>query len=53
LLLYGVSEQNGLAFATLLHSLQLLLIIIFGIISLFVLFTAGKKSSDSVLIKNN
>ena len=53
LLLYGVSEQNGLAFATLLHSLQLLLIIIFGIISLFVLFTEGKKSSDSVLIKNN
>jgi len=51
LLLYGVSEQNGLAFATLLHSLQLLLIIVFGVISLFFLFTASKKSSDSVLIK--
>ena len=51
LLLYGVSEQNGLAFATLLHSLQLLLIIVFGVISLFLLFSASKNSGDRVIMK--
>jgi glycosyltransferase 2 family protein len=44
LLLYGISEQNGLAFATLLHSLQILLIVVFGTISLLFLFTGSKKS---------
>ena len=37
LMLYGVSQQDGLAFATLVHSLQLLLIIVFGTASLLVL----------------
>lgn len=50
LLLYGISEENGLAFATLLHSLQILLIIVLGTISLLSLFTGSKKSGDPVLI---
>ncbi|HET6767193.1 MAG TPA: lysylphosphatidylglycerol synthase domain-containing protein, partial [Chitinophagaceae bacterium] len=51
LLLYGISEENGLAFATLLHSLQILLIVVFGMISLLFLFIGSKKSGDAVLIK--
>ena len=38
LILYGISRQDGLAFATLLHSLQLLLIVVFGCISLVLSF---------------
>lgn len=51
LLLYGISEQNGLAFATLLHSLQILLIVVLGTISLLFLFTGSKSSGDPVLAK--
>lgn len=44
LVLYGISQQDGLTFATLLHSLQVLLIIVFGIISLLLLFEGRKKT---------
>jgi len=43
LILYGVAAENGLAFAFMLHGLQLILVIILGIISLFLLFSINKK----------
>ena len=43
LILYGVSQQDGLTFATLLHSLQLLLILVFGAASLLLLFGVRKN----------
>jgi uncharacterized protein (TIRG00374 family) len=46
LILYGLNRQDGLAFATLLHSLNLILIIVFGSISLFLLFRDRKKSDQ-------
>jgi glycosyltransferase 2 family protein len=42
LLLYGITLENGLAFATLLHSLQLIMVIITGIIALLLLFFQKK-----------
>ena len=43
LLLYGITLENGLAFATLLHSLQLIMVIITGIIALLLLFLQKKN----------
>ena len=43
LVLYGVAAENGLAFAFMLHGLQLVLVIALGILSLFLLFSAGKS----------
>ena len=43
LVLYGVMEEKGLAFAGMLHGLQFLLVIVFGAISFFLLFS-GKKA---------
>ena len=43
LILYGVAAENGLAFAFMLHGLQMILVIILGIISLFLLFSIGKS----------
>lgn len=46
LLLYGISYQHGLAFATLMHTSQTLTVILFGGIA-FILFTfAQRKSSE-------
>lgn len=47
LILYGLSQQDGLTFATLLHTLQLLLVVIFGVISLILLFSENKKRAGS------
>jgi glycosyltransferase 2 family protein len=44
LILYGLTRQDGLTFATLLHTLNLVLIIVFGSVSLFMLFRERKKS---------
>ena len=44
LLLYGVIKENGLAFATMLHGLQLILVIILGAASLVLLFSGRKKN---------
>ena len=53
LVLYGLSQQDGLTFATLLHTLQLLLIVVFGVISLLLLFTENKRRAGSAVpIKN-
>ena len=43
LMLYGLSQQDGLAFATLLHSMQIVMIVVLGSISLFLLFLERKK----------
>jgi len=53
LVLYGLSQQDGLTFATLLHTLQLLLIVVFGVISLLLLFSENKRRAGTgVPIKN-
>ena len=44
LILYGLSQQDGLAFATLVHGLQLLLVIVFGTASLIFFFLEGTMS---------
>ena len=44
LVLYGLSREEGLTFATMLHSLQLVLIIVFGIVSLLLLASVRKKN---------
>jgi uncharacterized protein (TIRG00374 family) len=46
LILYGLSQQDGLTFATLLHTLQLLLVVVFGAISLILLFSENKKRAE-------
>jgi len=53
LMLYGLSQQDGLTFATLLHTLQLLLVVVFGAISLILLFSENKKRAESAeTVKN-
>ena len=53
LVLYGVAVENGLAFAFMLHGLQLILVIALGVTSLFLLFSAGKnKQVNSVPVKD-
>jgi uncharacterized protein (TIRG00374 family) len=53
LVLYGVLEINGLAFATMLHGLQFMLVIILGVASMFLLFSARKKTAaKSIPAKN-
>lgn len=44
LVLYGLSKEDGLTFATLLHSLQLVLVVIMGTASLLLLFASGKET---------
>lgn len=53
LILYGVSAENGLAFAFMLHGLQLILVIILGIASLFLLFSAGQSKQVAPLSAKN
>ena len=53
LVLYGVIEENGLAFAFMLHGLQMILVIALGVASMFLLFSARKKTeADSVPVNN-
>ena len=53
LVLYGVTAENGLAFAFMLHGLQIILVIALGIASLFLLFSARKnKQVNDAPIKN-
>ena len=42
LMLYGLSQQDGLTFATLLHSLQIVMIIVLGSLSLLLIFFNAK-----------
>lgn len=43
LMLFGVAAENGLAFAFMLHGLQLVLVVALGIVSLFLLFSFSKN----------
>jgi uncharacterized protein (TIRG00374 family) len=43
LILYGLTKEHGLSFATLMHTSQTLVVILFGGISLFLLFLGNKK----------
>jgi len=53
LMLYGLSQQDGLTFATLLHTLQLLLVVVFGVISLILLFSENKKRAGRAQTEKN
>lgn len=48
LILYGVAAENGLAFAFMLHGLQMILVIALGIVSLFLLFSVAKNKQPIV-----
>jgi len=52
LILYGLSQQDGLAFATLLHTSQILVVIFFGALSFLLLLLASKKSTDDIAGKD-
>jgi len=47
LMLFGLSQQDGLAFATLMHTSQIIVVILFGSISLLLLFLGNKKKAES------
>ncbi len=47
LMLYGLSHQDGLAFATLTHAISMTLVVVFGIVSLLLLFSDNKKRIQS------
>lgn len=47
LLLYGLTREDGLAFATLSHSFQIITTILFGVISLLLLFLENRKNEAS------
>jgi len=48
LVLYGLTQQEGLTFATLLHTLQLILVVLFGVASLLILFSKGKRAQPDI-----
>lgn len=52
LVLYGVIKENGLAFATMLHGLQFILVIILGAASFFLLFSGQKAGPKPKEIKS-
>ena len=48
LMLYGLSHQDGLTFATLVHASQMAVVVLFGSVSLFLLFLENKKNTISI-----
>ena len=52
LTLYGLSREDGLAFATLLHTSQLMVVIISGSLSFLLLFLANKSRINDLVGKN-
>lgn len=52
LVLYGISLENGLVFATLVHSIQLIMIVITGLIALLMLFIQKKNNKPQLNKKN-
>jgi uncharacterized protein (TIRG00374 family) len=48
LVLYGLSAEQGLLFATLVHSSQMIMLIVFGLISLFATFLISKGTTSKV-----
>lgn len=47
LVLYGLPQRDGLVFATMLHSLQMLLILLFGSTSVLLLFLDNKRKGKN------
>ena len=46
LMLYGLSHEDGLTFATLVHASQMVVVVLLGSISLFFLFLENKKNNQ-------
>jgi len=53
LLLYGVKLENGLSFATLLHSLQLITVIVTGSVAMLLLFIQRRKQKANLTALNS
>ncbi|MES1219438.1 MAG: hypothetical protein ABUT20_28300, partial [Bacteroidota bacterium] len=51
LMLYGLSHQDGLTFATLVHASQMAVVVLFGSISLFFLFLENKRIKPTFQLK--
>lgn len=51
LMLYGLSQEEGLAFATLLHSLQIVMIVVLGSLSMLLIFFNRKTSQEKLTNK--
>ncbi len=47
LMLYGLSQQQGLTFATLIHTLSLVTVVVLGSVSLLLLFLGNKKNVNN------
>jgi uncharacterized membrane protein YbhN (UPF0104 family) len=45
LVVYGISLQDGLAFATLVHFLSLAMVVVLGMISMMLLFSGNKRKA--------
>lgn len=52
LLLYSIPYEHGIAFATLLHSIQAILVILLGLFSFVMLFLANRKSASEMAVQN-
>ena len=52
LMLYGLTKQHGVTFATLMHGSQVIVILLFGGISMFLLFLGNKNMIDDNAGKN-
>ena len=49
LMLYGLTREQGLVFATLVHGSQILIIVVLGSLSLLVLFLGNKKTNQQAV----
>ncbi len=47
LMLYGLSQQQGLSFATLIHTISLATVVVLGAVSLLLLFSRNKKTQTA------
>lgn len=52
LTLYGLSREDGLAFATMLHTSQMLIVIVLGSVSFLLLFFVNKNSANDFAGEN-
>ncbi len=52
LTLYGLTREDGLAFATMLHTSQILIVIVLGSVSFLLLFFVNKNNSNDIAGEN-
>jgi glycosyltransferase 2 family protein len=52
LLLYGIDQATGLLYATVCHESQIILIVILGCISMYMVFGGSRKKSKNPIISN-